>query len=71
MPDDYRQRLSLWLQAHDRAIQLLVVLAAVATVPILVVRTTEHNRLWLAAADWSIWIVLTAELALMSRAEQN
>jgi voltage-gated potassium channel len=48
-----------------RAIEVLVVIAAFATIPLTLAEWTDPHRLGFQIADWALWSVFVAELVLL------
>lgn len=55
MPDKWRS------SAFGTALNAAVVLAALGTVPVVVLEEQGHNTGWVLAADWAIWAVFLLE----------
>lgn len=55
----------------ERPLDLLIVLAAIATVPLTVVQASGVNTGWVLAADWLIWGMFLVEYCVMVTMMKN
>ncbi|MBI4472271.1 MAG: two pore domain potassium channel family protein [Acidobacteria bacterium] len=46
-----------------KALEVCVFVAAVATIPVVILQERGSNQLWLPAADWTIWITFAVAFA--------
>ena len=49
----------------ERPLDLMVVMAALATVPIVVAQEMGRPEPWIALADWAVWAVFVLDFGLM------
>ena len=49
----------------ERPLDFLVILAAVATIPLTVVQTRGVDTIWVTAADWLVWAAFLVEYCVM------
>jgi hypothetical protein len=60
-----RPRYSALRARYERSIDTLVVLAAVATLPIVVAEARGDTDFWVLASDWLIWSVFVLDYLFM------
>ena len=65
MSDDTRPQYISLRSKLERPLDFLVILAAVATIPLTVVQTRGVDTIWVTAADWLIWVAFLVEYCVM------
>ena len=65
MSDDTRPQYISLRSKLERPLDFLVILAAVATIPLTVVQTRGVDTIWVTAADWLIWAAFLVEYCVM------
>ncbi len=67
MSDDTRPQYIALRSKLERPLDFLVILAAIATIPLTVVQGRGVDTIWVAAADWLVWAAFLVEYCLMVR----
>ena len=65
MSDDTRPQYIGLRSKLERPLDILVILAAVATIPITVAQERGSDTLWVVASDWMVWLAFLAEYSVM------
>lgn len=65
MSDNTRPRYEALRDRIERPLEFLVILAALATIPVVIAQERGDTRVWVALADWAVWIAFALEFGLM------
>ena len=65
MSEDTRPQYISLRSKLERPLDILVILAAVATIPITVAQERGTDALWVVVSDWMVWLAFLAEYSVM------
>ncbi len=65
MSDDTRPKYEALRERIERPLEFLVILAALATIPVVIAQERGDARVWVTLADWAVWLAFALEFGLM------